>query len=185
MDFKDWRQISGKDKAEQEAARRAASTSSGKRFADRIEDLIREAEARGEFDNLPGTGKPLQIEDLSAAGERALGYHLLQNNNLLPPEIDLMKEINQGQKRAEAKLERIKYRRKALWEGNPLPSRDEMRAFNATVEKAAAEYEQALRALNSKILTLNVSAPAQLHRPLLDVELLVNQFRDACPPFPA
>jgi hypothetical protein len=53
--------------------------------------------------------------------------------------------------------------------------------YNRAVHKALAEYEAGLRDLNHKILTLNLSAPAVLHRPPLNVEQLVTQFREMCP----
>ncbi|MBI3972709.1 MAG: DUF1992 domain-containing protein [Chloroflexi bacterium] len=34
-----------------------------------VDRLIREAQERGEFDNLPGTGKPLQLDDLLFTGQ--------------------------------------------------------------------------------------------------------------------
>lgn len=59
-----------------------------------IEDIIREAQERGEFDNLKGAGKPI---DLSAYFETPedmrMAYSILQNANMLPPEADLLQEI--------------------------------------------------------------------------------------------
>ena len=49
--------------------------------------------ARGEFDNLPGHGKPLQLEDLSRVpAELRMGYKLLRNAGCLPPELEARKE---------------------------------------------------------------------------------------------
>jgi hypothetical protein len=50
---------------------------------------------RGEFDDLPGAGKPLELEDLSRipAHLRA-GYKLLRNADALPPEVELRREIH-------------------------------------------------------------------------------------------
>ena len=53
----------------------------------------------------------------------------------------------------------------------------------ASVEKAAVEYEQTLRELNRKILTLNLTTPEAMHRPLFEVEKLVRGFRESCPQF--
>ena len=49
---------------------------------------------RGEFDDLPGAGRPLELEDLSRipAHLRA-GYKLLRNADALPPEVELRREI--------------------------------------------------------------------------------------------
>ncbi len=48
----------------------------------------------GEMDNLPGAGKPLQLEDDSMVPEELrVGYRLLKNAGFLPPEMKLRKEI--------------------------------------------------------------------------------------------
>lgn len=58
------------------------------------EEKIREAMARGEFDNLPGAGKPLALEDDSLVPEDLrVAYKILKNAGCLPPEIELRKEI--------------------------------------------------------------------------------------------
>jgi len=61
-----------------------------------IEQKIQEAVNKGEFDNLPGQGKPLELEDESRIPEDLrLAYKVLKNANCLPPEIELRKEIRQ------------------------------------------------------------------------------------------
>ena len=58
------------------------------------EARIRDAMARGDFDNLAGRGQPLRLEDLSKVPEdlRA-GYILLKNAGVLPEEMQLRKEM--------------------------------------------------------------------------------------------
>jgi hypothetical protein len=51
---------------------------------------------RGDFDDLPGRGKPMQIEDDSGVPEDLrLAYKVLKNADCLPPELQLKKEIRQ------------------------------------------------------------------------------------------
>ena len=58
------------------------------------EERIRRAQEEGVFDNLPGKGKPLQLEDDSRIPEDLrLAYKILKNANCLPPEMELRKEI--------------------------------------------------------------------------------------------
>lgn len=58
------------------------------------EERIQEALQRGEFDNLPGAGNPLYIEDLSMVpAELRMAYKVLKNGGCLPPELELHKEI--------------------------------------------------------------------------------------------
>ncbi len=58
------------------------------------EEKILEAQRAGAFDNLPGKGKPLKLEDLSWVPEDLrMAYHILRNARVLPPEVELLKEI--------------------------------------------------------------------------------------------
>jgi hypothetical protein len=59
-----------------------------------VEEKIREAQEAGAFDNLPGAGKPLQLEDLSWVPEDLrVAYTILKNAHVLPPEVELLKQI--------------------------------------------------------------------------------------------
>jgi len=58
------------------------------------EEKIKEAIARGDFDNLAGAGKPLVLEDESYIPEELrAGYRVLKNAGYLPAELQLRKEI--------------------------------------------------------------------------------------------
>jgi hypothetical protein len=59
-----------------------------------LEEQIQRAMAEGKFDNLKGAGKPLNLDDYFATPEdiRA-GYTLLKNNEFVPPEVELLKEV--------------------------------------------------------------------------------------------
>ena len=59
-----------------------------------VEDRILNAQKRGDFDNLQGTGKPLTFpEDGFVPEDLRLAYKVLKNADCLPPEIELKKEI--------------------------------------------------------------------------------------------
>ena len=61
-----------------------------------VEKRIKEAQERGEFDNLPGRGRPIPLEDESHVPEDLrLAYKILKNADCLPPELELKKEIRQ------------------------------------------------------------------------------------------
>jgi hypothetical protein len=63
-------------------------------FAIIAERRIQEAMARGEFNNLPGRGKPLVLEDLSGVPEELrMAYKVLKNAGCVPPEIELRNDI--------------------------------------------------------------------------------------------
>jgi hypothetical protein len=59
------------------------------------ERRIQEAMERGEFDNLPGRGKPIVQEDLSAVPEELrMAYKILKNAGCVPPEVELTNEVS-------------------------------------------------------------------------------------------
>ena len=61
-----------------------------------VERKIREAQEKGAFDNLPGSGNPIDLQDDSNIPEDLrLAYKILKNADCLPPEIQLRKEIRQ------------------------------------------------------------------------------------------
>ncbi len=58
------------------------------------EERIKNAIKDGEFDNLPGKGKPLQLEDMSQVpAELRTGYKILKNAGVLPEEVQLKKDM--------------------------------------------------------------------------------------------
>ncbi|WP_342323313.1 DUF1992 domain-containing protein [Kosakonia sp. BYX6] len=54
---------------------------------------ILDAQQKGEFDNLAGSGEPLFLDDDShVPNELRAGYRLLKNASCLPPELEYRKE---------------------------------------------------------------------------------------------
>lgn len=59
-----------------------------------VEEKIREAIANGEFDNLSGKGKPIDLTAYFATPEDLrLGYSILKSAGVFPQEVELLKEI--------------------------------------------------------------------------------------------
>jgi hypothetical protein len=59
-----------------------------------IEERIKEAMARGEFDGLSGSGKPLDLDAyFNTPEELRMAFSILKSNNFVPEEVELMKEI--------------------------------------------------------------------------------------------
>lgn len=58
------------------------------------EDKIRRAYKDGEFDNLPGYGKPLKLDDLSAIPEDLrMAYRVMKNAGVINEEMEIKKEL--------------------------------------------------------------------------------------------
>ena len=59
-----------------------------------IEARIKKAQDEGAFENLPGSGQPLQLEhDPHIPEDLRMAYKVLKNADCLPPEVQLRKEI--------------------------------------------------------------------------------------------
>ncbi|WP_242220739.1 DUF1992 domain-containing protein [Bacillus cereus group sp. BfR-BA-01380] len=63
-------------------------------FSILAEERIRQALKNGEFEDLPGKGKPLELEDLSTIPEELrMSYKILKNAGMIPEEMQLQKEM--------------------------------------------------------------------------------------------
>jgi hypothetical protein len=89
------------------------------------EEKIREAMAKGEFDDVSGKGRPLPPDELEGVPEELrVGFKLLRNAGAIPPELELRKEMlalsdllaccrdenERGQLRQRLSLAHIRYR---------------------------------------------------------------------------
>jgi DnaJ family protein C protein 28 len=152
-----------------------------RQWSDVVEEILNEAQARGDFDNLPGKGQPQRFDDDFYAGDKALAYRLLKNNDVAPPEIERGREIDAELARAQDLLETLRRRRAALVGGRATVPAAERRMYNLVRDKTEAQYRELLRAIHSKVLSLNILAPAPLQRPLVPVEARMRAFADEFP----
>jgi hypothetical protein len=62
------------------------------------EKRIRAAVEQGEFQSLPGAGKPLNIEEyFSAPPDMRMAFSILKNANCVPAEVELLNEVSRLQ----------------------------------------------------------------------------------------
>lgn len=119
-----------------------------------VDRMIHEAQQRGDFDNLPGAGKPLDLDDNVYAGEMASAYRVAKNANAAPLWVQLDKEIGEDKAALEAFLER-NGQYIASMQG-PAPERARER------ERLRARYMRKADELNKKIGEYNIARPRQL-----------------------
>ena len=111
-----------------------------------IDQQIRRAQERGDFDNLRGMGQPLAPEDQNVAafaGQDAMGLKLLKNNEALPAWIELNKEISADRAVCRRILDYY------------VAERDRERR-----ERFASDYRRRVKDLNQKIDQYNLIVPA-------------------------
>ena len=119
---------------------------------DKIADQkIREAMERGEFDDLPGKGKPLVLEDDSHLPQDIrLSHKILKNAGCLPPELEVRKEILTIEQMLEGVQDaREKYRQ--IKKLNYLIMKLNMtRPVSLALEKNQRYYEKVVDKMGSK-----------------------------------
>lgn len=131
-------------------------------FESWIDRQIRQAQERGDFDNLRGKGQPLTPDDPNAAlaGEDALGLRLIKNAEALPAWIEFNNEIVAEGQDCRRILDRY------------VAERDRERRA-----RFAADYRRRAGELNAKIDHFNLIAPSRsLEKVRLQIDL---ELRDA------
>lgn len=95
-----------KPQADDAPAPRIPSVLSGRTYMGIVDQKIAEAEAKGAFRNLPGSGKPLQLDDDTLVPEEdRVAYRILKNAGYAPPWIELQKRIFEDQAALEKWLQ--------------------------------------------------------------------------------
>ena len=156
------------------------------KIADR---MIQQAIEEGLFDNLPGRGQPIQLDDdpLTPPHLR-LGNRILKNANVLPDWAQLDAEIRRSMDecsrtwaRVAAEYPRRRARAGAAECGSERGGRD----FAAWYSRTRRSYLNALRCVNHEILKFNLSAP-NVPRPPIPYRLAeeTERFDAAFPPPP-
>ncbi len=110
-----------------------------------VESRIVQAIARGEFDDLPGAGRPLALDDDPLVPEELrVAHRILKNAGLVPPEVAQLGEIH----RLIAVIERVALdyaeRARAGRRLRALLTRLEIGGRPATAARAWREYDEAL-----------------------------------------
>lgn len=61
-----------------------------------VEKHVREAQAQGVFDNLPGAGSPLKLDDDAMVPEELrAAYRILKNSGYVPPEVAALRDLRE------------------------------------------------------------------------------------------
>ena len=130
-----------------------------------VDKMIREAMERGEFDDLPGTGQPIDLsENPFEDPELRTVHRLLRNAGFAPAWIEERKDIDAELQRSRATL----LRAKSLYgQGGDLV--DDVRW-----QRAAKEFREKVGELNQRIRLYNLKAPATaFHRKTIDADSLI------------
>ena len=132
-----------------------------------VEDEIRRAIEAGQFDNLPGKGKPLKLEENPFEDpEWRLAHHVLRKGGFTLPWIEARRELEAAILAARQALRRSwAWRQAALAEGRP------SQTVQGEWERAVEAFRRQVDEINRDILTYNLKAPSgRFHLPQIDVK---------------
>lgn len=139
-----------------------------------IDEIIRDAMRRGEFDGLPGAGKPLSLEDdTHVPAELRLAHRVLRDNNLAPDWIMIGKEIEAEREAALDALRTAAWlHRGARYDALRSPHPEQLlQAADDAWQLAQADFRAAYARLNQKILRYNLKLPPGFpHKAMLNAE---------------
>ncbi len=128
-----------------------------------IDQLIREAQAKGQFDNLPGAGKPLpDRRNPFVPADQQIAYDLVQDSGHTLGWIDDAKEIDGRIAAARQRLQQdYAWYRQASQDAAP----NDRPALAAAWERHRQTFAQEVAAINRLIDDFNLKAPTgQLHK---------------------
>ena len=130
-----------------------------------IDRMIRESMERGEFDNLPGTGLPIDLaENPYEPPDLRTVHRLLRNAGFAPAWIEERKDIEAQFQESYSKLTRAK----ALYCVTGDYS-------NPDWQRAMKEFRERVEELNQRIRAYNLHAPAAgFHRTIIDADQVID-----------
>ncbi len=126
-----------------------------------IEEQIQRAMAEGKFDDLPGKGRPLRLDENPYADpEWQLAYHMLKENGFSLPWIELRQEL-------ESELAAARQALAQAWEWRQSAAADT--SAQAAYRDALQKFSERIARLNQRISDYNLQAPlAQFQMRRLD-----------------
>jgi DnaJ family protein C protein 28 len=134
------------------------------RWESSVDRAIREAMERGEFDDLPGQGKPLDLrDDPNTPEDLQLAYRIMRDNAIAPDWIAQGKELL-GKQTALLKALRAAYQNYRAASADMALWINADRDWQAAQQKLSDAFEQ----LNKEITSYNLKLPpGVMHRPLV------------------
>ena len=146
-----------------------------------VNHLIKEAMAQGDFNDLPGKGKPLNLVDNPfIPREVRMMNQMLKDNGCAPRWIELDKAIRAEDEQVDKLLANIKGQRErltALIRRRPLKHDAIRRSFEIERTRALETYTSQLKTLNIRIQRFNLMVPGQnRQQPLHNLDAAIAHF---------
>lgn len=141
-----------------------------------IEEIIRQAMEEGVFEDLPGKGKPLQLDQNPHQDpEWRAAHHILKDSGFTLPWIESLREIEVELKEARAGLART-----WKWYQAEIGKRDEDRQMIYEWDRAVASFREQITAINNEIRSYNLQVPNdRFQLQLINVEQEIEQIKES------
>ena len=124
-----------------------------------MDRLINDARSEGKFDNLRNEGRPLTLDENPHAGDKALAYKLLKDNDFTLPWIAERRDLLQDLERWRGKLQRFWKKYSVEWRTATTPEIQGMQRHRW--RHMVAEWEKELDAFNRRLEVINLQVPTQ------------------------
>ena len=132
-----------------------------------IEEHIRRAMEQGKFDDLPGTGKPLNLDENPLENpDWRLAHHILRSGGFTLPWIETYREIEKELDNACQSLART-----WAWRQSSQSGEETADEIEFEWQLAVKRFRQQITALNERISSYNMGVPAEsFQKPILNAD---------------
>lgn len=139
-----------------------------------IEEIIRRAIQEGKFDDLPGKGQPLELdENPHLDPEWRAAHHILKSGGFTLPWIETLGEIEEDLQRMRADLART-----WTWYQDANEKSIPSSQFNAEWDRSVDTFRKQVAALNKKIRSYNLEVPNERFQThLIDAEKEIERIK--------
>lgn len=129
------------------------------RWTDAMDEVIEEAMRSGAFDNLPGRGKPLNLQNNPYAPGTEMAFQLLKDNNYTLPWISERKDINAAITALRDDISRVWSRYTVEYR---VTHSDTVRmGLSVDWFKRQQAWQERIKKINSQIADLNLKQPGE------------------------
>ncbi len=131
-----------------------------------VEHAIRQAMKDGLFDNLPGEGKPLNLNgdyDPNTPEDQRMAYKIMQDNNIAPDWMMMRATLDQQQSRIRRELSKgFRAYKNTLRDADRHGDIGKRSRANRTWERLLVMFQDAIDQYNAYVLTYNLKVPPGL-----------------------
>lgn len=133
----------------------------------KVEKHIRRAMEEGQFDDLPGKGKPFRLnENPHENPEWRLANHLLRNSGFTLPWIETYREI-----KTDLEAERNALARTWVWRQACLQAEETSVDIDMAWRQAVETFHEQIADLNRRLFSYNMGVPSErFQKPLLNAD---------------